>query len=272
MGVVQSIVASIKTLQFGGESADSVDAALQLLDYAKDDDVRHLIIEQGGLPVIVNKLGSSSPELQSLAASIILNLAIDPHLRDIVGEEAGCIPRLSELLDTRYSQLHSELDLPPILEASTGAIQNLAATDPTQKNVRKDRRLAIADAGAVPKLAAVLSSPAVTADVKKSALWGLCNLATNERIARTIEDRYLDPIMKILGGDVGSSEGAMLDRREVQNIQSVALFAVNNALSGGSRGGRLRQNARAYAAVQELSQSPLENVRKVAFDVIRKSG
>eukprot|EP00741_Cyanophora_paradoxa_P021430 tig00021352_g20688.t1 len=243
-------------------------SAVSLHDFAREDTTRELVVKHGGLTAVIHLLHSGQADLATVASHTVLTLATDPKLRLVMGESPDLIPALVGLVgpiragDSFYWNN-------ALLEAATGALQNLCAhtpgVDDQQHSSRSDRRMRVHDAGAVQRLSTLLASNETTVPVKRNTLWALCNLSMHERIARTVADKALDPILRII---FNSYAPPPVDAQEQMELESVALFCLNSAAIRGGRRDIVKRDPRLLQRLSELEGSQDLRVRTAASELL----
>ena len=237
-------------------------AAAALANLASDsNDNRASIVEAGGIAPLLNLLKSESSRAKENAASAITQLCITKEIQDVIADKGG-IPLLVQVLQSSSSNK----------DTSANTLCSLAAQAIWQ--LSKDNRanqLAIAEAGAINFLVAMLGSP--SAEMQSNAAGALATLAMNNQenqssIARTGAIAPLCTLVREGSDETKEQSASALWALSTDNAPNKATIAklggveplVGLVVSGATE----KSQAFAAGALSSLSSKHSENRAAIA--------
>ena len=160
----------VDMLQDSGTHAQE-QAAAALANLARESqDNRKSIIEANGIGPLLALLDSASTRAKENSVGAITQLCRKSKENQMIVAKAGGIPKLVAVIQSFSSTTMKEMAAVQLCTLAAEAIKEMSASN-------KRNQDAIAEAGAIPPLVAMLASPA--AQMQANAAGALANLATN---------------------------------------------------------------------------------------------
>ena len=266
--IIHKLVSMLHDKGNGGEEQ----AAAALANLASDSaDNRKSIVEAGGIAPLLSLLESTSPGARENAISAISQLAHNATIQRAIAEEGG-VPLLANTLVASSSNVKEMISGSRLYSLSAFAVAQLARGN-------RDTQLALADAGAIPPLVAMLASPNVEMQAQAAgALSGLSadNADNQAAVARTGAIAPLCALVREGAPSVKEQSARALWSLATDNAANKATVAklggieplVGLLVSGGSDASL----DSSVAALRSLAAKHAENAEAIAKMLVARLG